>query len=151
MLAVARRWYRIIALVVVGVTLFVIARRVRGARSTSTPARPAAAPTPASPPAPTPAAAAPVENRPIEHSPIETSPIEQARDDVAEVVATNEPTDTWVTATDGECPVDHPVKAKESSGIYHVEGGLSYARTRADRCYLSPDAAEADGYRAAKR
>jgi len=43
------------------------------------------------------------------------------------------------------------VKAKDSSRIFHVEGGLSYERTRADRCYRSPEDAEADGYRAAKR
>lgn len=57
----------------------------------------------------------------------------------------------WVSpGDDGSCPPSHPVKAKESSGIYHVEGGASYERTNADRCYLSPTTAEADGYRAAK-
>jgi hypothetical protein len=58
----------------------------------------------------------------------------------------------WVEPLDdGACPVGHPVKAKVASGIYHVEGGANYARTRADRCYSSPEAAEADGLRAAKR
>jgi hypothetical protein len=42
------------------------------------------------------------------------------------------------------------VKVKESSGIYHVPGGRFYERTNADRCYLGPDAAEADGYRRSK-
>ena len=43
------------------------------------------------------------------------------------------------------------MKAKLASGIYHVAGGANYARTVADRCYLSPEAAEADGLRASKR
>ncbi len=58
---------------------------------------------------------------------------------------------TWVTPNeDGTCPLSHPVKGKERSGIYHVPEGLSYERTNADRCYASPEAAEADGYRASK-
>jgi hypothetical protein len=58
----------------------------------------------------------------------------------------------WVEAADsGACPVHHPVKAKLTSGIFHLPGGANYARTQADRCYLSADAAEADGLRAAKR
>lgn len=57
----------------------------------------------------------------------------------------------WVDAAEaGACPAHHPVKAKLSSGIFHVPGGANYARTVADRCYLSPEAAEADGLRASK-
>lgn len=57
----------------------------------------------------------------------------------------------WVgAATDGSCPLSHPIKAKVSSGIYHQPDGLAYERTNADRCYASPAAAEADGFRAAK-
>ena len=51
---------------------------------------------------------------------------------------------------DGTCPATHPVKAKLSSGIYHVPGGSNYDRTKADRCYVDPAAADADGLRAAK-
>jgi len=58
----------------------------------------------------------------------------------------------WVEPLDdGSCPITHPVKAKTASGIYHLEGGTNYARTRADRCYASPEAAETDGLRPAKR
>jgi len=57
----------------------------------------------------------------------------------------------WVGPVDGTCPVSHPVKAKESSRIFHVPGGSSYERTVPDRCYADPAAAEADGFRAAKR
>jgi hypothetical protein len=58
----------------------------------------------------------------------------------------------WVEPLeDGSCPVTHLVKAKTASGIFHVEGGANYARTKADRCYASPEAAEADGLRPAKR
>ena len=57
----------------------------------------------------------------------------------------------WVEAIDGQCPATHPVKAKLSSGIFHEPGGASYERTRADRCYLSPAVAEAEGLRPSKR
>lgn len=58
----------------------------------------------------------------------------------------------WVDPLeDGSCPVTHPVKAKQSSKIFHVPGGLAYDRTAPDRCYRDADAAEADGFRAAKR
>ncbi len=57
----------------------------------------------------------------------------------------------WIDAAEsGACPAHHPVKAKLSSGIFHVPGGANYARTVADRCYLSPEAAESDGLRASK-
>ena len=52
---------------------------------------------------------------------------------------------------DGACPVTHPVKAKLSSKIFHVPGGLAYDRTTPDRCYRDAATAEADGFRAAKR
>jgi hypothetical protein len=58
----------------------------------------------------------------------------------------------WVEPADsGACPAHHPVKAKLASGIFHEPGGANYARTQADRCYLSAAAAEADGLRGAKR
>lgn len=60
--------------------------------------------------------------------------------------------DAWIAPDDGgNCPVSHPVKVKESSGIHHVPGGFSYERTKADRCYATGADAEADGFRAAKR
>ncbi|MGZ0229017.1 MAG: sunset domain-containing protein [Acidimicrobiales bacterium] len=62
-----------------------------------------------------------------------------------------DPTTGWVAPdAEGDCPISHPVKGKVRSGIYHVEGNTAWERTNADRCYLSPEAAEADGYRAAK-
>lgn len=57
----------------------------------------------------------------------------------------------WMDPVEGSCPASHPVKAKLASGIYHLPGGLSYDRTKPDRCYLDAPAAEADGLRAAKR
>lgn len=56
----------------------------------------------------------------------------------------------WVEPVDGACPVTHPIKVNANSGIYHVPGGRFYDRTRPERCYSDPAAAEADGYRAAK-
>lgn len=58
---------------------------------------------------------------------------------------------TWISPDEGSCPASHPIKAKESSGIFHVPGGLAYDRTVPDRCYPDVAAAEADGYRQAKR
>jgi hypothetical protein len=57
----------------------------------------------------------------------------------------------WVAPKDGICPKSHPVKAKLSSGIFSVEGNAMYQRTKPDRCYLSSEAAAADGLRPAKR
>jgi hypothetical protein len=57
----------------------------------------------------------------------------------------------WIEPADsGACPSHHPVKAKLASGIFHVPGGANYTRTVPDRCYLSPEAAEADGLRQSK-
>jgi hypothetical protein len=61
------------------------------------------------------------------------------------------PQTAWVEPNDGICPPSHPVKAKLSSKIFHVEGGANYARTNPDRCYRDTAAAEADGLRPAKR
>ncbi len=61
------------------------------------------------------------------------------------------PDAAWVEPVDGACPVSHPVKAKLTSGIYHLPGGGNYDRTRAERCYVDADAAIADGLRAPKR
>jgi len=58
---------------------------------------------------------------------------------------------TWVPADDeGAAPAGFPVKVKVSSGIFHVPGGRFYDRLRADRCYTTAEAAEADGYRRSK-
>jgi hypothetical protein len=67
----------------------------------------------------------------------------------AEAEATQKP--AWVEPEDGACPVTHPVKAKITSGIFHLPGGLSYERTRPDRCYVDAAGAESDGLRPAKR
>lgn len=57
----------------------------------------------------------------------------------------------WVTPVDGECPDGFPIKAKLSSGIFHLPGMSAYGRTHPDRCYASADDALLDGLRAAKR
>jgi hypothetical protein len=74
-----------------------------------------------------------------------------ADDAVADAGAAGETPGTWMAPLEvGGCPASHPVKANEKSGIYHVPGGRFYERTDAQRCYVSADAAEADGYRPAK-
>jgi len=57
----------------------------------------------------------------------------------------------WVDPVYGVCPASHPVKAKLSSNLFHLPGMLAYERTKPDRCYLDPAAAEADGLTKAKR
>ena len=58
----------------------------------------------------------------------------------------------WVEPdTDGGCPASHPIKGNDQSKIFHVPGGMSYERTKAERCYCDEASAEADGYRKAKR
>ena len=56
-----------------------------------------------------------------------------------------------VPGADFVCPDSHPVKGNDNSGIHHSPGQQDYARTNARNCYASAAAAEADGYRAAKR
>jgi hypothetical protein len=53
-------------------------------------------------------------------------------------------------ATDGGSTTDLPIKAKTSSGIYHVPGGRFYDRTIADKRFATAAEAEADGYRPSK-
>jgi hypothetical protein len=53
-------------------------------------------------------------------------------------------------AHDGGCPDGFPIKAKDSSGIFHVPGGRFYDRTNPDRCYPDAESAIADGYRQSK-
>lgn len=57
----------------------------------------------------------------------------------------------WVEPVDGVCPASHPIKGNAQSKIFHVPEGASYDRTIPERCYATPEAAEADGFRAAKR
>ena len=49
------------------------------------------------------------------------------------------------------CPATHPVKANDNSGIYHLPHNQAYSKTNARNCYASAAAAQAAGYRAAKR
>ena len=58
----------------------------------------------------------------------------------------------WVEPdAEGGCPASHPIKGNDQSKIFHVPGGMSYERTKAERCYCDEATAEADGYRKAKR
>lgn len=62
------------------------------------------------------------------------------------------PGGTWVAPDDsGAAPNTHPVKVKLSSGLYREPGSSNYERTRPDRCYVSAEAAEADGFTRARR
>jgi hypothetical protein len=89
---------------------------------------------------PQPHAEAPSETEPAPSAPVvETAAVEAAGES------------GWIEPNDGACPASYPVKAKLTSGIFHVPGGSNYERTHPDRCYASPEAAESDGLRPAKR
>jgi len=61
------------------------------------------------------------------------------------------PATAWVEPNEGVCPNTHPIKAKLTSGIFHLPGMFAYDRTKPDRCYAGADDAEADGLHRAKR
>ncbi len=102
--------------------------------------------TPAPAPLATPRPALPVTPRPAPVAHATPAPVADAAPEAAA-----DATATWTAPVDGGCPEGYPIKAKESSRIFHQPGGLSYERTNPDRCYPDAAAAAADGFRAAKR
>ena len=80
----------------------------------------------------------------------ESSPAPAPEIPAATVLNAVEP--TWVKVNgEGHPPPSHPVKAKVASRVYRVPGMASYDQTKPDRCYPTPEAAEADGFTRAKR
>jgi hypothetical protein len=69
---------------------------------------------------------------------------------ISEEHSTSGGSERWRTPVDGQCPEGYPVKANQSSGIFHLPGGRSYERTVPERCYATAEDAAADGYRQAK-
>jgi hypothetical protein len=59
------------------------------------------------------------------------------------------PTPSGAIAGDGtaECPSSYPIKGNANLMIYHTPGLAAYARTIADFCFVSTEAAEAAGFR----
>ncbi len=51
----------------------------------------------------------------------------------------------------GTCPRGHPVKGNASSRIYHVPDSPYYAKTLAEVCFDTADAARKNGFIAPKR
>jgi len=70
---------------------------------------------------------------------------------VAAVAEEVPPSARWSDPVERACPPGFEVKVKLSSGIYHLPGMFAYDRTKADRCYATEAAAEADGLHKAKR
>ena len=70
---------------------------------------------------------------------------------VAAVAEEVPPSARWSDPVEKACPPGFEIKVKLASGIYHLPGMFAYDRTIPDRCYASAEAAEADGFRAAKR
>ena len=97
------------------------------------------------------------ENEDSEEEDLPWPPIHTTEPDTASKVV--EPNDgspveprEWLSCDEsGNCPESHPIKAKDSSGLYHIPGGNIYERTIPDRCYATIEAAEADGYRQSQR
>lgn len=148
-----RRIVRILILVgLVAVVVAAIRRLLARDVPSPTPTTPwqPVAPTPATP-APTTPTPAPGTGEAETVAPEEPEP-EPAADvgDTGDAPASGEPASVE-PGPDGSCPEGYPVKANLSSGIFHVPGGLSYERTRPDRCYRDQAAAEDDGLRQSKR
>ena len=86
-----------------------------------------------------------------ETAPFPFPPVPRSTPDAPVAAAPAPAVAPWVEPEDdGSCPETHPIKAKLSSGIYHVPGGANYNRTHADRCYVDEAAATADGLRPSK-
>jgi hypothetical protein len=88
---------------------------------------------------------------PMPPRPVPASPEAASSFELPGPVDAPAPTDAVDPDADGNCPLDHPIKGKLSTGIYHRPGAFAYDRTRADRCYRDESAAQSDGLRAAKR
>jgi hypothetical protein len=56
----------------------------------------------------------------------------------------------WIEPDGRVCPASHPVKAKLTSGRFHLPGMAVYDRTIPDRCYATAEAAELDGLQRSK-
>ena len=104
-------------------------------------------------PAPKPAAAAgPVGKAPAEKPPVGKKAAPVGKKAAPAKTKRNAGAPAWVSPDgDGEPPAGHPVKAKLVSMLYRVPGMPMYNRTVADRCYATPEAAEADGFTRAAR
>ena len=139
-----RRWARRLVWLAVLTAVTAVTARWWSTRSVPAPTSSPAWP-PFDPPAPGP--------RPVIVPQVSDEPLPPARE-IVETVKTVETVETggsaWVAPVEGDCPLDHPVKANDNSGIFHVPGGRFYARTKAERCYVDAESAAADGYRAAK-
>ena len=138
--------------VLAGLVLALIRALTREARPGPTPLAAPAPTLPAgTPPVRTPApvevvapppAAAPVGPQPATPQRATPPPATEPASEAEPETATD--AGAWVEPVDGACPDGFPVKAKVASGIYHRPGGLSYERTKPDRCYADEPAAEAD-------
>ncbi len=104
-------------------------------------------PAPEWPPLDPPSSEHPVESAPADSSFHSGSTV---ADDADPLNASVGDAPRWVAPADGNCPAGYPIKANDNSGIYHRPGGRFYDRTIPERCYATPEHAEADGYRGAK-
>ena len=96
-------------------------------------------------------ATTPTPAQPPQWPPLPQRPPDAAATASAPAAASDTTGPVWLPGNDdGSAPPTHPVKVKESSGIFHVPGGRFYDRTKPDRCYPTAVAAEADGYRQSK-
>jgi hypothetical protein len=147
-----RRCVRLAVLLSLLATVIAALSRVRAARrpapfsSTTWDRRPETRPAPQAQAAPAPRAAAATQAVAVPATPAAAPPAHAA---APPTQAAAPP--AWVEAIDGAAPPTHPVKAKVSSGLYHLPGMVAYARTRPDRCYVDASAAEGDGFTRAKR
>lgn len=81
---------------------------------------------------------------------VEVVEVVEVVDEVQGEDIAQESTADWVAPIGGQCPDGYPIKANDSSRIFHVPGGRFYDRTVPERCYATAEVAERDGYRRAK-
>lgn len=85
---------------------------------------------------------------------LKTQPIGSAATQLATPMAASGNTSGAVPSTGSACPANAPIKGNinnKGEKIYHRPGQQAYEKTKPEACYATPAAAEADGFRAAKR
>lgn len=102
-------------------------------------------PTPASPTEGPPPAPAPPSPPQATSAPVTPTPAP------AEPSSSTTPPPQWTDPVDATCPASHPVKAKLKSRVFRRPGAPGYDASVPDRCYVSAEAAEVDGFHEAKR
>lgn len=101
------------------------------------------------------------QTKPVQRVPVEATVSEAGSAEAALPGTTYRPAQRAVVTADGLTPTDgascpdlHPVKGninREGQRIFHVAGQKYYEQTKPEKCFSSPEAALAEGFRASLR